>query len=295
MGAPAGGEWPSSGPGATEAATVETVERLDEDGGLYLARSRSSLHVFDLDNRAYLRLPGERSNAFPHDVSVLRLTGVERWPHVGDTFFIWVDQPSEFAVWDYWRQSSAIAALYRVWSAGERRGRGDVGDTRGSSGTTPSSATSTGPGSMAGPAGPDGPDGPGSPAGPDGPDSPDVSRSGGEAGGAARRGPGPAEVLPGLEVVVDGVWHVFRSSAGPLEVRGSRLKPDPVLEWPLTCDEEWLTLLVVYQLEIGMEMRAHLEVRPSAGGSGLRSTSQLTSMRLIVPEQPPWPVRRLET
>lgn len=289
MGASVGGEWPSRGPGATEAATVESVEGLDEDGGFYLARSRGSLHVFDLDAGGYLRLPGGRSNAFPHDLSVLRLTSVERWPHVGATFFIWVDQPSEYAVWDYWRQSSTIAALYRVRSAGEHGGRGDVGDMRGSPGHMPSSATSTGRGA---PPRLDGPAGPSFPAGPDGPD---VSRSSGDVGGAARRGPGPAEVLPGLEVASDGVWHVFRSSDGPLEVRGSRLRTDPVLEWPLASDEEWLTLLVVYQLEVGMAMRAHLEVRRSAGASGMRSTSTLTSMRLIVPEQPPWPVRRPET
>ena len=261
---------------------VESVEDLDQDGGFYLVRSRGSLHVFDLDAPAYLRLPGERSHVFPHDVSVLRLTRVERWPHVGDTFFIWVDQPSEFAVWDYWRQSSVFEALYRVRSAGEHRGGGDVGDVgdrRGSPEPTPSPATSAGRSAPAGPAG----------------RGPDVSRSGRDVAGVARRGPGPAEVLPGLELTFDGVWQVFRSSDGPLDVRGSRLRPDPVLEWQLACDEEWLTLLVVYQLEVGMGMRVHLEVRPSAGASGLRSTSSLISMRLIVPEWPPWPARRPET
>ena len=255
--------------------TVESIEAVDESGGLYLARSRSSLHVFDLDASAYLRLPGERSNAFPHDVSVLRLTRVERPAHVGDTFFIWVDSPAEYAVWDYWRQSSPIAALYRVRSAGQQQARGEVEGGRGAGRTAA-------PGYAA--------------AAPDSPVSSEVwppqSSMRGACGATAHPGPGQAEVLPGLEVAVDGLWQMVTSSETPLDVRGSRLRPRPVLVWPLTRDEEWLTLLVLYQLEEGELMQAHLEVRRAAGTSTLRSTSPLTLMRLVVPEQPPRPTRR---
>lgn len=261
-----------SGDSARGVVTVESVEAVDESSGLYLARSRSSLHVFDLDASAYLRLPGERSNAFPHDVSVLRLTRVERPAHVGDTFFIWIDSPAEYAVWDYWRQSSPIAAIYRVRSAGQQQGRGKVEGGRGAGRTAaPGSAAAAPVSSELGP-----------------PQAPIR----GAWGATAHPGPGQAEVLPGLEVAVDGLWQMVTSSETLLDARGSRLRPRPVLVWPLTSDEEWLTLLVLYQLEEGELMQAHLEVRRAAGTSTLRSTSPLTFMRLVVPEQPPPPTRR---
>ena len=275
MGHETGSARRSRGGAGGGAATVESVEDVDERGGLYLARSRGSLHVFDLDAGGYLRLPGERSNAFPHDVSVLRLTSVERWPHVGDSFFIWVDSPAEYAVWDYWRQSSPIAALYRVRSAGQHPGRCGVDDGRIGGRTV--AAGSAAAAAFA----------PGSPGAPDAPESgapPTPSR--GARGATAHLGPGPAEVLPGLEVAVDGVWQMVTSSETSLDVRGSRLRPRPVLEWTLTSDEEWLTRLVLYQLEEGELLQAHLEVRRAGGTSMLRSTSPLTLLRLVIPEQP---------
>lgn len=261
--------------------TVESVGAIDERGGLYLVRSRGSLHVFDLDAGGYLRLPGERSNAFPHDESVVRLTSVERWPHVGDTFFIWVDSPAEYALWDYWRQSSPVAAVYRVRSAGQRRRRRGVEGGRGATAARGSAAAS--PDSL------DSQDSPDSPV----LGAPQVSMREGW-GATAPPGAGPAEVLPGLEVAVDGRWQMVTSSEAPLDVRGSRLRPRPVLVWSLTSDEEWVTLLVLYELEEGELMQAHLEVRRAAGTSTLRSSSPLTLLRLVVPGQPPLPTRRLD-
>src|SRR3954469_11292036 len=120
-------------PATGGAARVEPVEDLDTADGLYLLTSRSSLHVFDLRAGAYLRVPGERSNSFPHDRSVLRLTQVERC-RVGEPFFIWVDDPREYAVWDYWRQSSPISAMYRVLRPALRPG-GEPGDGEGIAGS----------------------------------------------------------------------------------------------------------------------------------------------------------------
>ena len=291
MGHEIGSARRSRGGAGGGAATVESVEDVDERRGLYLARSRGSLHVFDLDAGGYLRLPGERSNAFPHDVSVLRLTSVERWPHVGDSFFIWVDSPAEYAVWDYWRQSSPIEALYRVRSADQHPGRGWLDDGRGGGRTV--AAGSAAAAAFA-------PDSPDSPAAPETSIDMRVTRMSGAPltptrdarAAAAHPMPGQAEILPGLEVAVDGVWQIVTSSEGPLDVRGSRLRPRPILEWTLASDEEWLTLLVLYQLEERELLEAHLEVRRADGTSPMRSTSPLTLMRLVIPVQPELPTRR---
>src|SRR6478736_3455707 len=78
---------------------VEPAPSFTDPAGLYIVASRSSLHLFDLAAGAYLRLPGERANTFPGDLAVLRLTQVERIA-VGDSFFIWLDDPREYAVMD---------------------------------------------------------------------------------------------------------------------------------------------------------------------------------------------------
>jgi hypothetical protein len=91
----------------------EQVDRLTPDlGGRWLVRSRRSEHLFDLDTWSYQRTGEGRS--FEHDGRSMSLTRVERWPAVGEVFFIWLDDPDIPDELEYWRQSSPIRSITRI-------------------------------------------------------------------------------------------------------------------------------------------------------------------------------------
>lgn len=241
------------------AARVETVEDLDTADGLYLLASRSSLHVLDLRARAYLRVPGERSHSFPHDTSVLRLTQVERC-RVGESFFIWLDDPREYAVWDYWRQSSPISAMYRVSRPALEPNLESVSQP----GHNQPRASPTMKGARGGP------------------------RAHGDAAVEGRR---REELLPGVHVAHDGVWTVVTSpDEWAVDASSAVVAGPPVLEWPLRRDGDWETLLAVYCVVDGPGLTLRLDVRHGRGW-GPRSTCGLVSMWLEVGAPPSWPPR----
>lgn len=227
---------------------VEEVTRLPVAGGLYLVRSVGSLHFFDLDALAYLRLPGDRSNTFPHDLAALRLTAVERAPAVSDSFFIWVDDPREFAVMDYWRQSSTISAIYHLLEV------------------RPSPHSNTGQWAQlrdehaaASPL-----------------RQPGVHQSDPDAAPVT-------EILPGLLVGLAREWNVTLSGDRVLNVDGKVHNLLPVLEWPLVSGREWSTLLCVYRIGPEGRLRLFLDVRRR---TGVGSTAAIRSMRLVVGQRP---------
>lgn len=74
----------------------------------------NSQHVFDLDQGTYQRLPRPGRGSFAHDNAVVRLTRVDRWPEVGNGFFIWFDDPERPQTTEHWRQSSLIHSITRV-------------------------------------------------------------------------------------------------------------------------------------------------------------------------------------
>lgn len=261
-------------------AWVERTEDLDTPDGLYLVTSRGSLHVFDLRAEAYLRVPGERSNSFPHDASVLRLTAPVERCRIGDSFFIWVDQPTEYAVWDYWRQSSPISAMYRVLRPDPER---DLERALGS-GIQRSVA-------------PEAPIGYGEAAPPrDSVTDPHRRlETPGPSSGPAKFDPAPVdqrlldEILPGVHVTLDGLWTVVTSPTdwtvddGPAAVEGP-----PVLEWPLRQFDDWDTLLAVYGMRDRPGLRLRLDTRHGTGW-GPRSTCGVRSIRLQVGVAPSRP------
>ena len=79
--------------------------------GRWRVRSVSSTHVFDFDTHEYVRQPGAGRGKFAHDGHPMRLTRVERWPKVGETFFIWLDDPGFPALVEHWRQSTQILSI----------------------------------------------------------------------------------------------------------------------------------------------------------------------------------------
>jgi hypothetical protein len=74
-------------------------------------RSRNSEHIFDLDARTYSRQPGVGHGRYVHDGHTVRLTVVERWPRVGETFFIWVDDHEYPGALEHWHQSAPIVSI----------------------------------------------------------------------------------------------------------------------------------------------------------------------------------------
>ena len=79
--------------------------------GRWLVRFRGREHLFDLDARTYSRRPGAGHGRFRHDGHTVRLTRVERWPRVGEPFFIWVDDHEHPNALEHWHLSSPIVSI----------------------------------------------------------------------------------------------------------------------------------------------------------------------------------------
>jgi hypothetical protein len=96
----------------------DSVDALGpESTGRWLVRSRGSEHLFDLDAGTYCRTPGPGHGRFRHDGHTVKLTNVVRWPRVGDTFLIWVDDHEHPNLLEHWHQCSTIASITRVTDA----------------------------------------------------------------------------------------------------------------------------------------------------------------------------------
>jgi hypothetical protein len=92
----------------------ESVDHLGPDStGRWLVRSRGSEHLFDLDAGTYRRTPGPGRGRFPNDGHTVRLASVERWPRVGGTFLIWIDDREHPDVLEHWHQSSVVQSITR--------------------------------------------------------------------------------------------------------------------------------------------------------------------------------------
>lgn len=99
--------------GTQEVHDDEVARLTSSSKGTWLVTTKRTEHVFDLDQSLYMRRsrPGK---TFPHDDRAMRLTFVERWPCVGETFFIWLDDPDVPELVEYWRQSSPIRSITRL-------------------------------------------------------------------------------------------------------------------------------------------------------------------------------------
>lgn len=100
-------------------ATTGDVEHLDPDAtGRWLIVTRSgTVHILDLDARTYQRRPGPTSQRFAHDNTIVALTRVQVWPHVGGRMLIWFDDPHDPDLLEHFRACSRIDRIVR-----DRRG-----------------------------------------------------------------------------------------------------------------------------------------------------------------------------
>ena len=96
---------------------MEVKQLTSESTGRWLVATQGSEHWFDLDARTYTRIPGPGSATFEHDVNTGRLTIVDRWPQVGNTFLITFDDPDFPKTREHWRQSSTIRSIRRLGPA----------------------------------------------------------------------------------------------------------------------------------------------------------------------------------
>lgn len=103
----------------------EVLALTPQHRGRWLVTSQGSTHVFDLDLGTYQRTPGPGRQQFAHDQRPMELTRVERWPMVGDVFFIWLDDPDQPDNLEHWRQSSTIRSIVSL-PAGDPDATGDA-------------------------------------------------------------------------------------------------------------------------------------------------------------------------
>lgn len=89
-----------------------TVEELTiDDRGRWEVQTVGSTHIFDLDRRTYVRHRRSSRRGFEHDGREMHVTGWERWPKVGGSFLIWLDDPDVADLLEYWRQSSQVVSI----------------------------------------------------------------------------------------------------------------------------------------------------------------------------------------
>lgn len=106
---------------AMEYVVGEAVADLHRGmSGRWLVTTRSTRHVWDMDAGTYMRLPGSasKSGAMVHDGYPCRITNVELWPHVGESFLVWFDHHSD-PFMDHWRLSSTVASIVKIDSTAE--------------------------------------------------------------------------------------------------------------------------------------------------------------------------------
>lgn len=94
------------------------VERLGpEMRGCWRVTTRKSVHMWDLDQWTYRRLPGELSKSFVGDGQEAPIYSVERWPQVGQSFLVYVDDLSDWTMAQM-RLSSPVQSIERALNEG---------------------------------------------------------------------------------------------------------------------------------------------------------------------------------
>ncbi|MCB1257305.1 MAG: hypothetical protein KDB26_09385 [Microthrixaceae bacterium] len=71
---------------------AETVQELTADtGGVWLVTTQGSTHIWDLDSWTYTRRPGRGRGNFQGDGVPQRIWSVGRFPKVGESFYVELD------------------------------------------------------------------------------------------------------------------------------------------------------------------------------------------------------------
>jgi hypothetical protein len=94
-----------------------TVEQLTADlSRRWLVTTQGSTHIWDMNSRTYMRIPGEASRvgSFDYDGTAHRITRVDRYPKVGSFSVVWFDDPLDPTWMEQFRQSSEITRIERI-------------------------------------------------------------------------------------------------------------------------------------------------------------------------------------
>lgn len=95
-----------------ETSRPRVAESLDPTStGRWRIRAQGTTHVLDLDAGTYERRPRPTSRRFEHDDTVVTLTRVEVWPHVGGRMMVWFDDPCAPELLEHWRVCSRIQSI----------------------------------------------------------------------------------------------------------------------------------------------------------------------------------------
>lgn len=95
----------------------ETADALDDTmSGVWVVETRGSSHIWDLDNMTYTRRPGASSGSggMLFDGNAMPITRVQAWPRVGESFFVWFDDPDDPDLLEHYRISSTVRRILPV-------------------------------------------------------------------------------------------------------------------------------------------------------------------------------------
>lgn len=93
---------------------VEPVRELTpQSDGIWLVRSRTSSHRWDLDAGTYTRVAGRTGSPMPYDGVALRIASVVRWPSVGAQSHVVCDHPED-PFQELFRVSATITCIERA-------------------------------------------------------------------------------------------------------------------------------------------------------------------------------------
>ena len=100
-------QWETTGEQADELTPQNT--------GRWLITTQGTVHLWDLDQMTYVRMPSEASKpgSMGHDHRPVPLTRAVRWPKIGECSCIWYDDPDS-KLWEHWRISSEVQKIERL-------------------------------------------------------------------------------------------------------------------------------------------------------------------------------------
>ena len=105
---------PTNSDGAGQPLEPEAVTELQAGlGGCWLVTTRTSRHVWNLDQMTYQRLPGPDGHKFVADGMVLPLTRIGVYPAVGRSSLVFYDDP-ENEQRERWRVSATVVSITRL-------------------------------------------------------------------------------------------------------------------------------------------------------------------------------------
>lgn len=90
------------------------VKALTNDmDGVWVVHTQGSTHLWDLDAMTYTRHPGPSSRAgtMQFDGNAMPITRVVAWPRIGDSFFVWFDDPEDPDLLEHYRISSIVRGI----------------------------------------------------------------------------------------------------------------------------------------------------------------------------------------